>query len=145
SLVRDELPMWGTYGGNYSGIAIGFRPTAIIGMPARVQKVNYLNASVDQDFTALALDIARQFDASRHIDDPQYWYAAGVDLITSVTAVKHTTWAYEQEVRMIYVQAKEPPKGHLARVPIAALPGNKEMFWTQPLERTVGSRRVQYL
>jgi hypothetical protein len=27
-MARDELPMWGSYGSNYTGISIGFRPAA---------------------------------------------------------------------------------------------------------------------
>ena len=45
SLVADELPMWNEYGKNYSGLAIGFRPSALFGVPCRIQRANYLDAA----------------------------------------------------------------------------------------------------
>src|SRR5215216_1940197 len=50
SLVKDELPMWNEYGSNYSGVAIGFRPTAITSMPGRIQKVKYVTEDTANDF-----------------------------------------------------------------------------------------------
>jgi hypothetical protein len=50
SLQNDTLPMWREYGDNHGGVAIGFRPTAIISMPGRIQKVRYLNATVPKNF-----------------------------------------------------------------------------------------------
>jgi hypothetical protein len=38
SLAVDALPMWGAYGSNYAGLAVGFRATSVVDMPARVQK-----------------------------------------------------------------------------------------------------------
>jgi len=34
SLAGDELPMWGSYGSEYSGVSIGFRPTAVVDVTA---------------------------------------------------------------------------------------------------------------
>ncbi len=145
SLVADELPMWAAYGDGYNGLAIGFRPTAILSIPARVQKVNYLNENTAQDFRSLALEIADQLDAGRNLQDEVYWIEAAVSAIAGMTALKHQTWAYEREIRMVHVQPIAPPDEQTKAIPTGILPGGQQTMWTQPSERLSSSRKVSYL
>lgn len=146
SLAVDELPMWGAYGSNYSGLAIGFRPTSLLAIPARVQKVRYLEPSKeDGEYKALALDIAAQVEAYEKSGNLVAWISAAVDAIAATTALKHASWAYEKEVRVIYIQRKERPQGLAARMPTASLPNQEEIHWREPSQRTDGRGIVQYV
>jgi hypothetical protein len=145
STAVDELPMWGAYGANYGGLAIGFRPVAILAIPARVQKVRYLDPSKDDDFRALALDIAAQVDVHERSGSLEPWISAAVDAITAITALKHSTWAYEKEVRLIYVQRTEQPQGLAARIPTGSLPNDEVVNWRPPLDRIAADRNVKYV
>jgi hypothetical protein len=146
SMAADELPMWATYGANYSGLAIGFRPAALLSLPGRVQKVRYLDPSKeDGEFKALALDIAAQVDIHQRSRSPEPWISAGVDAITATTALKHTTWAYEKEIRLIYVQRRERPQGLADQIPTGSMSNDQVIYWREPLERTVGSRTIKYV
>jgi hypothetical protein len=46
----QTLPMWRAYGSNYAGIAIDFRATSMIGILARLQKVQYVDEKHRQGF-----------------------------------------------------------------------------------------------
>jgi hypothetical protein len=64
-----------------------------------------------------------------------------------MTALKHLTWSYEQEVRLVYAQKKEPPDprdGPLSSV-VSKWPNGKLINWTKPLERASGGGTVDYL
>jgi hypothetical protein len=69
SLAVDELPMWSAYGQNYSGIAIGFRPTALFGIPARIQKsgtsIRIRLKISDVSYAILHPDLTRQCQHSQ--------------------------------------------------------------------------------
>ena len=147
SLAVDELPMWAAYGANYGGVAIGFRPTAVLDMPGRVQKVVYVNENTHEDFRRLVLDIAAAFDATHDPDDLDYWIAATVGAHSAMTALKHETWRYEREVRVIHMRRIQPPNKD--EDPIFSitdlLPDGQPLTWTPPLERTSGTKTVKYL
>jgi hypothetical protein len=146
SLAVDELPMWAAYGQSYSGLAIGFRPAAILGIPGRVRKVKYLDPSKeDEEFKELALKIAAQVNLHRESNDIVPWISAGVDAIAATFALKHQIWAYEKEVRVVYVQGKERPEDGLAKFPVAKMPNGELIHWREPLERKSGTRSVQYV
>ena len=148
SLVRDELPMWNAYGDNYGGLAVGFRPTSLFKMPCRVQKVRYLKENTIEEFKKIVLDLATKFDAIGHsADDLSYWIAATSSTMAAMTALKHTTWSYEEEVRLVYAQKKEPPDprdGPLSSI-ISKWPDGTLINWTKPLERLSGGSAVDYL
>ena len=146
SLAVDELPMWAAYGQSYSGLAIGFRPAAILGIPGRVQKVKYLDQPKEnEEFKELALKIAAQVDLHRDSNDIVPWISAGVDAIAATIALKHQIWAYEKEVRVVYVQRKERPEGALSKFPVSKMPKGELIYWREPLERKVGTRSVRYV
>ena len=148
SLVADELPMWNAYGDNYGGLAIGFRPTALFGIPCRVQKVKYLKGETIEELKNLVLSLAVQFDALGHpADDINYWIPAASGAFAAMTALKHTTWSYEQEVRLVYAQKRLPPDpedGPLSST-ISQWSDGKLIKWTKPLERLSSSGNVKYL
>ena len=147
SLVGDELPMWGAYGANYSGLAIGFRPTALIELPCRIQKVTYLDENTPEDFKRLVLEIAGQFDATRNPDDLIYWVDAVAYAFAAMTALKHSTWSYEKEVRLVHARRIQPPDENEDKIFSITdyFPDGKPVWWSQPLERTNGTRAVKYL
>ncbi len=148
SLVCDELPMWNAYGDNYSGLAIGFRPTSLFSVPCRVQKVRYLAGNTVEEFRKVVLDFASKFDALGHeADDLNYWIPAVSSELAAMTALKHTTWSYEQEVRLVYAQKKQPPdpKDGPLFSNISLWPDGKPIKWAKPLERLSGGSTVRYL
>jgi hypothetical protein len=141
SPVKDDLPMWREYGSNYAGVAIGFRPTAITSMPGRIQKVKYLNPDTTEDFRRHVRDIAAKFDPERSPADFMYWMDAGVSSFTSITALKHHSWAYEKEVRFIHVQVRETKKENPQ---IAEFSDETPVFWSKPLSRPGQNGSVDY-
>ncbi len=146
SLAVDELPMWAAYGQSYSGLAMGFRPSAILGIPGRVQRVKYLDPSKENDeFKELALKVASHLHTHRETNQLEAWVSAAVDAIVTALASKHQIWAYEKEVRMVYVQRNARPEGALAKFAVTTTPKGEPMFWREPLERKVGTRSVGYL
>lgn len=143
SMAGDALPMWNAYGANYGGVSIGFRPRAIMDMTGRIQKVKYLDTANEGDFRSLARDIAAQLQtigSSSELEKRR----AGISAICAATALKHNTWSYEVEVRLIYVQRRERPQDELARIPVSLSADGKPVGWRQPSERLLGGETVKY-
>jgi hypothetical protein len=132
--------MWREYGDEYRGVAIGFRPTAIISMPGRIQKVRYLNPDAAEDFRRLVRDIASNFDPDHSADDVVYWVTATTSVLAAVTALKHHTWEYEREIRFIFAQARKADR----KIPISQFEDGTPIFWEKPLSRVRGTERVEY-
>ena len=146
SLAADTLPMWGAYGSNYAGLAIDFRATSVVDMPARVQKVKYLDENTGEDFKTLVIDLAMQIQAAEYgsqVDE----ILAGASAFAAMTALKHETWSYEHEVRVIHAQRILPPQDteHKIFSMTALLPDNEEWGWSEPLERQSGGQTIRYL
>jgi hypothetical protein len=70
---------------------------------------------------------------------------AGVGAHTAVTALKHTSWAYEREVRVVYMQGIQQLDEEDIRAIADYLPAGKSIRWIEPLERTSGTKIVKYL
>ncbi|KQX40397.1 hypothetical protein ASD04_07160 [Devosia sp. Root436] len=142
TMNADNLPMWGSYGANYTGLAIGFRPTALAAVPARVQRVNYLDEETPAGFKELALQVA--LDLLRPGADAELF--ATVRAFAGVTALKHDTWSHEREIRMIYNQRHMKPD---SREPITFLtaehPDGQMVEWREPFVREVNGREVKYV
>jgi hypothetical protein len=139
--------MWAANGNNYSGVAIGFRPAAFLGIPARVQLVRYVDGNTLAEFRSLVRDIAAQFDSTHDPDDLNFWIPATRSVYSVIISLKHSSWAYEREVRMVHMQPiRAPQEGDADFVSITGyLPNGDEVRWRKPLERSVGNRTVKYL
>jgi hypothetical protein len=143
SPLKDDLPMWREYGSNYSGVAVGFRPTAITSMPGRIQKVKYLNPETPEEFRQLVRDVAQKFDPRHSLDDAEYWLEALIRLFTAITALKHHCWAYENEIRFIHAQVRQEPKPGAFRQ-VAEFSDETPVFWSKPLSRSRLNETVEY-
>jgi hypothetical protein len=141
SLVKDELPMWNEYGNNYSGVALGFRPTAITSMPGRIQRVKYISENTANDFREVVREIASGFDPCHTFDDIRYWITANTSALSAITALKHQSWAHEREVRFIHLQTRSPED---TRIPRGELSDGTPVYWQKPLSRQARGNRVQY-
>jgi hypothetical protein len=148
SLVADELPMWNAYAQNYSGVAIGFRPTSLLSIPCRVQKVRYLKNETIEEFKGVVLSLIAQFHTLGHTaDDLNFWIPATVAAFAAITALKHQSWSYEQEVRWVYAQKrKEPdPRDGSVSSTISYWPDGKLIKWAKPLKRIGADGSVEYM
>jgi Protein of unknown function (DUF2971) len=144
SMAGDALPMWNAYGANYGGMSIGFRPRSIMDMMGRIQKVKYLDAANEGDFRSLARDIAAQLQMIRSPSELEKWIGAGISAICAATALKHNTWSYEDEVRLVYVQRRERPQGETAGIPVSQSADGGLVGWRQPSERLSGGETVKH-
>jgi Protein of unknown function (DUF2971) len=147
SKADDELPMWGVYGSNYSGIAVGFRPTALLGIPARIQLVRYVDDKTPEDIRKLVLDIASGFDATHPASDLEFWVPATVSSSAFIFSLKHRSWAYEREVRMVHMQPINDPAESAPNfeIPTGYRKDGEPMRWSKPLERQGRTGIVKYL
>lgn len=141
SLVGDDLPLWSEYTG-YVGLSVGFRPTALNDMQARLQQANYLSDNTPEAFRSKVLKIAATHDPEGGVPNDQFWTQASVDAFTAITALKHHTWAYEREIRMIHLQTKEAPDP--ADGALVSDDGEVNE-WITPSTRTGASGEVSYL
>ncbi|SNS38332.1 Protein of unknown function [Tardiphaga sp. OK246] len=141
SLIKDGLPMWNEYGSNYSGLAIGFRPSAITSMPGRIQKVKYMSDSTPDDFRQLVREIAGDFDRAHSPDDLFYWIDAVTSVMAAIIALKHRSWAHEQEIRFVHMQTSEQAS---PEIPRAAFSDGTEIYWKAPLKRDGQRGSVEY-
>jgi hypothetical protein len=136
SLIADELPMWREYGSNYSGLAIGFRPTAITSMAGRIQLVNYLGRDSVDGFLEVARRIASEIGPSLESQ-----IAAASDALAVMTATKHSSWSYEKEVRLV---CSQPRRGE-PRIPTTILEDGTRVDWMQPLKRVRANETIEYI
>jgi hypothetical protein len=143
STLKDDLPMWREYGSNYSGVAVGFRPTAITSMPGRIQKVKYLNPETPEEFQQLVRDLASKSDPRHSLNDAEYWLEVVVSVFTAITALKHQSWAYENEIRFIHAQVRQEPELGAFRQ-VAEFSDETPVFWSKPLSRSRLDGTVEY-
>jgi hypothetical protein len=110
--------------------------------------VNYLKAETIEEFRNFTRGLASKFDAMGHAaDDLNYWIPAAAGAFAAMTALKHASWSYEQEVRLVYAQkrkAPDPKDGPLSST-IGRWPDGKPIMWTKPLERSSRGNSVKYL
>lgn len=146
SLAADTLPMWAAYGSNYAGIAIGFRATSMVDVPARIQKIRYIDENTDRHFKTLILDLAKELESSTGGFNLS-GIIAGASAFAAMTALKHETWSYEREVRIVHAQRVLHPQSDEHRVfsITSFMPDGEEKVWTKPFERQSGDRAVSYL
>src|SRR5262249_8668944 len=97
--VSDTLPMWREYGDNYRGVAIGFRTTASNARHGQIEKVHYLNPNTGEDFRKLVGELMSKFPAPGMAK-----LAAAFSMRGVIATLKHHTWDYEREVRLVFSQ-----------------------------------------
>ncbi len=141
SLAGDELPLWREYTG-LKGLCIGFKPTALNDIQARLQKVGYLEDSTPATLKAKIIDIANELQFYENERDPKTLITATVNAIAIITALKHQSWAYEQEIRMIHVQTKSEPNEEDGTW--VSIDGEIDE-WIKPSTRLSGGNIVEYL
>lgn len=141
SLAGDQLPLWNEYT-SYAGLSIGFRKTAMNDIPARIQRAHYLDEDTPGAFRRKVLEIAAPFDPDGTNHDEAYWIGAGAEAYAAITALKHDSWAYEREVRVVHMQPIERPSADLTD---ALEPELQDSMWVQPLFRTRGTTQIPYL
>lgn len=140
SLARDELPMWGTYGSNYTGLSIGFRPAAFLATPGRMQRVRYIDTNTLNDFCDLVREVAQTLSLDPNLIANRL--NATSEVLGLITALKHKSWSYENEFRMILMQSLE----EIADAnQMSWLPDKTPVLWSKPLTRTGRVPSINYL
>jgi len=140
SMARDELPMWGTYGANHTGISIGFRPAAFLATPGRMQRVSYVETNTLDDFCTIVRYVAQYL-----VPDPQsdmHRIIAASEVLGSITALKHKSWSYEREFRMIQMQSTQEDE-YVKET--GMLPDGTYVLWSKPIVRAGRVGSISYL
>jgi hypothetical protein len=129
--------MWTTYGGQHGGLSIGFRSKALLDMVARVQLVKYVDEKSDIDYRNLLRQALQNVDRRFPPDSIFNQVGPVVGAFALLTAHKHKSWAYEQEVRLVYAQRTIPPLPgeHEFFSSVGELPNGQFAKWKKPLER----------
>ncbi|MCC0805953.1 DUF2971 domain-containing protein [Methylobacterium sp. W2] len=140
----DSLPMWREYGGAYKGLAIGFRPTAITGMPARLQKVRYVSNGNTKELGDVLIEVVSNFHGWGNQMEEINLVAS---TLSTIVAMKHSTWEYEREVRMTYVQVRDRPvtSGDNLENMVSMKNNMEPIYWQQPNIRSVHGSDTEYL
>jgi len=130
SHIGDALPMWRAYGDDYQGIAIGFRPTAIIDMPIRIQRVKYLPEASAENLIELVREFVPPLVHSHAGGSPEDWISATVEIMSAIVSCKHNTWDYEKEIRGTHAAVGVDGSVDMAGNPIPAYeyPDGEKLF-----------------
>jgi hypothetical protein len=147
SMARDQLPMWATYGAQHDGIAIGFRPTALFGIPARIQLVKYVDDKACEDYRDLATRTLQGFDTRYSPNNIANTLVPAAAAFALMTAQKHNSWSYEQEVRLIHAQriAAPSPTDNKIFSATGELPDGQIVSWQLPSMRRGPSGNAYFL
>ena len=140
SMARDELPMWGTYGVNSTGVSIGFRPAAFLATPGRMQRASYVDTNTLDDFCAIVHYVAENLRSNP--DSDVHRVIATSEVLGSITAVKHKSWSYEREFRIILMQ---PTQEDEYVKETSMLPDGTPVLWSKPLLRAGRIGSISYL
>ncbi|MEE9925820.1 MAG: DUF2971 domain-containing protein [Brucella anthropi] len=137
----DELPMWRSYADNGAGVSIGIRPTALGAMPGRVQLVRYAEEDITAYFQQVVLKVAQNLGEIGSVERAS---TAG-EALASISCVKHRSWDYEREVRIIYSQRHVRPSTNLDITKYTAEHDDGELVeWSEPLQREGKNGLVRY-
>ncbi|BCG88277.1 hypothetical protein MesoLj113c_43870 [Mesorhizobium sp. 113-3-9] len=142
ALDGDELPMWREYAAGGSGVSIGFRPTAITSIPGRVQLVRYAEDDMKEFFREMILKLAAVMGKRNTLPH----VLAAAEALAVMSSLKHRSWRYEREVRIIFNQRNEKPdpKDFILQV-VSSHPDGKQVLWREPLVRQSRGREVRYM
>lgn len=140
SVARDELPMWSTYGASHTGMSIGFRPAAFLGTPGRMQRANYVDTNTLDDFCAIVNYALVNLRSNPHSD--LHRIGAASEILGVITALKHKSWSYEREFRMILMQSVQ--QDEIVKE-TSMLPDRTPVMWSKPLLRSGRAGSISYL
>ena len=140
-LAGDELPMWREYAGTYTGVSIAFRPTAMNAIPGRMQQVRYTDETTAATLKSAAVQAVLNMGRAKTLERS----LSAAEAFSTITALKHRTWLYEREVRMIFNQRdiKPDPQEILTKL-VSEHPDGKMVEWREPLRRQSRGKEVQY-
>lgn len=140
-LKGDEMPMWREYSSDYSGLCIGFRPTAVEAITGRMQLVRYIEDDISSYIKSSLLEISRQMGKQKSIMRA----IAASEVICIATSIKHRTWKYEKEARIIFSQRNTPPDPVDAFTKYVGENADGTVVeWEEPQVRFSGDREIKY-
>jgi hypothetical protein len=144
SVKGDMLPMWSEYAAKYTGLSIGFRPTALLGIPARVQLVVYTDPTTQDRFLQVVSKLADRVSRDSSLASS---IVVAAEARAVMSALKHHSWAHEEEVRLVHSQPLAPPSpdGHEIFSLTGLLPDGSPVRWTPPSVRNDSAVQVSYL
>lgn len=142
ALARDSLPLWREYAGGGTGLCIGFRPTAISSIPGRMQLVRYEQDDMKDFFRSVVLQIAANMGKTRTV--PRV--LAMAEAFALISSIKHRSWEYEREARIIVNQRNsKPDAAEIITQMVSLHPDGREVHWREPMTRRSRDRDVGYL
>lgn len=145
STKGDDINMWRNYSNNGEGICIGFRPRSITDMAGRLQKIEYVATDIDSDIDLIIQDMLKPIIYAKDINilsaDSEIDISS--NLITLLSRMKHHTWRYEDEVRLVFASeiANSPD---VQSIPVATLPSGKPVPWAPAKSRIRNDSIVFY-
>jgi hypothetical protein len=142
STVKDALPLWREYSAGGTGLSIGFRPTAMHGMQGRVQQAQYQGDDTEIRFRSVAIEALRRMGQPRTLQR----VLAVVEAASAATCLKHRSWKYEREIRLLMHQHNAKPDiSEPAAKYIGQHPDGKLVEWREPLRREARGLSISYL
>lgn len=145
STEKDNINMWRTYANNGQGIMIGFRPRAIIDMPGRIQKPIYIIPDSTAEIETEIDNIISPLLYAKNISqlDDAFATETTADILTLSSKIKHYSWEYEKEVRLIFASPNKrgDDVGDLA---IANTTGGPDVTWKEARSRQRGGDIIYF-
>ncbi len=142
----DLMPLWQHYGADGSGLAIGFRPRAIAGIPCRVQKVEYVNdQSPTEDLKKSLNEILEPISRLKVEPSLEQRVAVTSSVASSCTSTKHSTWEHEREIRAVYAQSLSRNFSDFLENATGVYPDGTAHKWREPEVRQGATGEVKFL
>jgi len=142
----DSMPLWQHYGDTGKGVAIGFRPRAILDMAGRLQKVEYL--SDDSPLGDLKQALRKVIEPFGRLDGKvslENEISLSAAIASKCTSIKHSTWDHESEIRIVYSQPPERKATDFLRNVTGEFKDGNEYNWREPSVRKSTSGEVQFI
>ncbi|AUQ49255.1 hypothetical protein PhaeoP83_00958 [Phaeobacter inhibens] len=144
--VGDLMPLWQHYGNQGAGLAIGFRPRSIMDIPARVQKVEYVNERTStEDLKVKLASVLEPFLRLKVSPTLEQKLDIASTIAASCTSTKHSSWEHEREIRAVYAQSSQKEATNfLSNITSMNADGSVHK-WRDPLVRESQVGEVKYL
>lgn len=146
SVKGDAMPLWQNYGDDGKGISIGFRPRAIVDMPVRIQKVEYLGRDEIEEQMKVKLfkildSISPYIKSELNIDNLE----TVSQIVALCTSVKHASWSHEDEIRCNFSQPMEKEATSFMDFTVSLYADGKAVKWRDPSIRKAKNSQIRYL